>query len=366
MKNKLIILLATTGVLLFSACKPDPIVNGPTPSGIDGGVLVSTFAGINIADIKFIDKKTGFVIGSDSMANRLYVTNDSMKTWQDHTLPNYTYFSAFKVLNKGYIYALLTSKSNNETFFCSSTDLGKNWQQYDLSKSESGIENILIGDVLMLNEQEGFLIGYEQPTFQNDSLGLIFKTINGGVSWNRVYAYKISSGYHPIYLNDIIQTSASSILVAGRILIDFNKYKNILIESVDNGITWQEKRLNIPDFLKPENIQTDGTIYALGYSSENYNLSYILKKSPGNQLFDTLKIADSGTVFMNIDVLNNNTAIYCKSSIAYISTTDFKTETPILVPNAGLSGIVNTSWLFTEKDFIIGTSNGNLYRYKLK
>lgn len=111
-----------------------------------------------------------------------------------------------------------------------------------------------------LNAFTGFFCGGEK-----DKTGYIFKTIDGGISWHKVYSSDSKSLYDIFILNDTIAYSCGD--------------KLLLLKSKDNGNTWQE--VIYPFTPKPYNILPLRCIFGnyrfmMIIGGENYDAGNVL------------------------------------------------------------------------------------------
>ncbi|MEN7546854.1 YCF48-related protein [Rapidithrix thailandica] len=135
-----------------------------------------------MADIRFQDENTGYVVGSVNSVGIIIRSTDGGLNWapvevdpitllQDNPLNTITFAENNTVLLSGGTY------DNGQIL--KSTDGGENWTGLSLSSK------VMITD-LVIKGNEGFAIGNNGQTNASTEKGELFKTLDKGVSWSKV------------------------------------------------------------------------------------------------------------------------------------------------------------------------------------
>jgi photosystem II stability/assembly factor-like uncharacterized protein len=134
--------------------------------------------------ISFMNPDLGFVMSSGSICK----TTDGGNSWvcyNDFQMITILTSLFFLDSTTGYSFGLgLENPPAAETIFLKTTDCGLTWSLQNL-----GIPNVLTS-VFFVNPEVGYAAGYE---------GLIFKTINGGETWDISRSGRINTGSLPYF-----------------------------------------------------------------------------------------------------------------------------------------------------------------------
>ncbi len=228
-------------------------------------------------EVKFATDSLGFAAGADG---NIYVTTDQGTSWNPS-------FSGVAPSSNVYGLAvggnLASNPRSNATvyaageggFMARTTNSGATWSKLGLSLAREEMRK-----VIFLNDMFGYAVGGSATTA--DSLGVLFTTTDGGVTWNLNSVnpkYRIYSGYFP---------SANVGYVASR-------GGSGVWKTTDGGATWAQ--LTTP-VSSTTNIWYD-TRFA------NDNVGYLCDGS-GN----IVKTTDGGTTWTLLPDPHGTTAIY--------------------------------------------------------
>lgn len=111
----------------------------------------------NINSLNFLNESVGIAAGNNG---QLKITTNGGGKWYDKNVSSGT--GIFKYVNSNFLIGVSNS-------FYKSSDNGNTWKNYP-------IENRNFNDISFINEKIGFVV--------SDS-GIIYKTVNGGINWNK-------------------------------------------------------------------------------------------------------------------------------------------------------------------------------------
>lgn len=211
-----------------------------------------------IQDFDFSTDKAGWVL----LEGQLLLTTKAGQTWTDITPPlmeGMQIGDAFFAGNNGW--AVLTRPAGESVSYelAVTTDSGGNWQVQDLTLFSADEAYILpqASHLFFLDAQTGWLV-IRQASSVNFSLGFLFRTTDGGLTWERL---SIPIG-EPVFF----ETAELGWTMGG-------VSGDELYRTRDGGRTWQPVPLPAPDLppaLRPSDVipPTDGTITRLDQVSE--------------------------------------------------------------------------------------------------
>lgn len=166
------------------------------------------FDGTSMFGIYFEDNNIGYATG---VRGRIIKTTDGGNTWSEHS-PTYSTFNEIKVFESGIGFA----RSSNGYF--KTTDYGNSWV------FASAVDHYsFCSGSFFINENVGYSIG-------NGSVEDLFKTTDGGVSWNKLYDPENNMDG----LNEVFFIDENNGFISG----GFNTRK--ILKTTDGGITWFE------------------------------------------------------------------------------------------------------------------------------
>ena len=205
----------------------------------DSGFFKSTNGGANWDKISdeimrsfwFINKKEIWGGGKNILVPSLVHSTDSGITWNDLIERNYPYSSEdyikVEFINHDTGWICTQNPNSSNSYVVKSIDGGKTWNSQNIKTDQSAL------DMIMLNENSGFLIGEN---------GMIYKTTDGGQNW-------ISKSSGTSYrLTNISFTNKDYGWIVGYSIGDTT---SIILKTTDSGDSWTTQYLNIANvYLK--------------------------------------------------------------------------------------------------------------------
>lgn len=298
-------------------------------TGVRGRIIKTTDGGNNwvshsdnyndFNDLKIFDSGTGFA----RSGNNFYKTTDFGDNWSYISSANhYTYCSGFYFVNEniGYSIGGGTNSISGDVF--KTTDGGNTWNQLNIYVDEG------LSSVFFIDENVGFISGgFNQKK--------VMKTIDGGNNWTQVSNQVFG---HIQFTNDLIG-------YGNRI----GNYYGAMYKTTDGGDTW-----NISLELEGEDINAfDFTDENNGYFVGDQGLIY--KTNDGGSNWEELEIPYEWYIQVK----------FYSKNVGYVADEDgklYKTE------NGGVSWeyltqqyIINSIELIDDKIYTAGT-NGKIYR----
>ncbi|MDQ7818244.1 MAG: YCF48-related protein [Melioribacteraceae bacterium] len=336
----------------------------------DGGVTwISTISkpGSIIRNFNFIDKDTGWFISSSSGKSTLFGTVNGgdewtiIKTFYEET-PRYIYFTD---KNNGYtFYSKTYSLSDYRSYLLKTTDGGFNWSSTVFEDNNNDIYRLQVikGDVhdtvFIFGSVSNFLkstdngITWESNNFEeyktagkifrmiNSNVGFtgcihrsIFKTVNGGKSWNKKYQVVPTSavvlnttngGQDWNYVDNNDMIGWGTVDYSRRIdfvdintgyfkpMITYNPPPQTIFKTTNGGITWELTDLIV-------------SMYALNFYNADFGMAAGFKvinneikgcvfiTKDGSATFDTVLVGDGGSI-NSIEFHKNDPAkVWCSS-----------------------------------------------------
>jgi photosystem II stability/assembly factor-like uncharacterized protein len=204
----------------------------PGPVGLLGEEIV------NLKDFHLVTATEGWLL----LTGRLYWTKQSGQSWSEITPSNLEQLEIqavwFVDTQSGWLVLTGIEKPGVLNYVLAQTaDGGRTWQFTPLSLFAAGAPRPPIGAVYLyfLDSQTGWLV-LKQATSSNFSQGILFRTTNGGVTWNQL-ALPIGE---PVYF----VTPQLGWTVGG-------PAGDQLYHTIDGGQIWQAQRVGQAE-LKPE------------------------------------------------------------------------------------------------------------------
>lgn len=266
----------------------------------DGYILKTLDGGINwtqsyntydrLSSVYFKNDSTGYATGpSGSLLN----TTDTGRTWKEIS------FSApfGSRLNKITFVSDLVGYAVGQSFMLKTVDGGLSWIQQPSPLS------VYLSDVLFLNQDIGFAIG-------DFNSGAIFKTSDGGASWNQLDYGGLTGSLVAMSVN---HTTNKLIIVGSQGLGTIGNGRFILT-SIDEGLTWKRESDNYNYNFYASQFLNNQAIFIAGESGKIYK-----SKDKGeswrelnfysqNPITDALFFINEskGFIFNNKDLINGD------------------------------------------------------------
>ena len=166
-------------------------------------------AGTSLYGIHFLDSNVGFATGA---RGRIIKTTDGGNTWSQNS-PTYNNINKIHLFDSGIGYI---QAGNN---FFKTLNEGKDWSQVGTPNHYSYCSNFYF-----VNENIGYSIGGGTTSISGD----VFKTTDGGITWNKL-GIEVDEG-----LSSIFFINENTGFISG----GFNQKK--VMKTIDGGITWQQ------------------------------------------------------------------------------------------------------------------------------
>lgn len=161
-----------------------------------------------IADLHFVSADTGFAVGEDK--GTILRTLDGGNNWDEFKTSNNSVLrSVFFINNNGFVVGgSVTGGTSSRGLLLRTTDYGDSWEEL-YNFSHYSLEKVYFYD-----DQTGFILGLD---------GTIFKTIDGGITWDSVHTGITDYLYDIFFINENI----------GWLCADWSLYK-----TTNGGISW--------------------------------------------------------------------------------------------------------------------------------
>ncbi|HOE05185.1 MAG TPA: YCF48-related protein [Bacteroidales bacterium] len=197
--------------------------------------------------VYFYDNQTGYVAGDIGGYPCIYKTTDSGETWLQKTVnASYDYYLRsidFVTPNIGFAVGFLYTGNpdfENHSGILKTTDGGETWNEQDF-----GNINARLTSVYFLNSQIGFIVGGQYHINGQDK-GIVFKTINGGQTWQStlietsqrlesVYFINEQTGYIFGIFGKILKTTDGGFSWSQTDTI-WTFFYSVYFSSIDNGV----------------------------------------------------------------------------------------------------------------------------------
>jgi photosystem II stability/assembly factor-like uncharacterized protein len=187
----------------------------------DGGITYQDVTppglGSKINDVQFVDMNTGYLShwggNIDSIQFTIWKTTDCSNSWNNvFTVP--AFINCLFFLNPDYGY--IVAQDNNNVY--KTTDGGTTWSPVPITGNR-------VQSVYFLNTQTGYGLS-------NDRL---WKTINGGASWQVAY-----NADYDIRFFKVQFTSNQYGYIVGNKTYDRGNEREIILKTIDGGYSWEE------------------------------------------------------------------------------------------------------------------------------
>lgn len=256
--------------------------NGKILKTTDGGLtwhLKRDLDGYSLGDIFFINDKLGWIIYSYPDSSVLLKTENSGETWEEYSLPFFSWKITFLDGNTGF--------AIGDTNYCYRTvNGGKEWQQIDISLPDT---SVIATDIFFLNDKKGWILTRNEKGAQFGNY--LLTSDDGGINWS-VYNRLKNEGYSNIAFFDSTNGIITQMIGAayysndaGKTWIRTQKESNsswelIMTDSItawisgfgthlttDKGKTWQKIETNTTEHLYDIYFLNN----SIGYSFGSFN-----------------------------------------------------------------------------------------------
>ena len=224
----------------------------------------------NLSKVYFVDDKNGWLAGNVSvgqfdnlLAKSIYNTNNGGKTWQKVTVPfpKDAYIQDLFFINKSVGWIQLQTDAEcweggkMQSWILKTMDGGKTWHSIFNQEDKSHYKKIIF-----VSETEGWMIGTKSPTGCVYEKGLLYKTKDGGKTWNNL-ADRVVNQTKQKWFSDILVENSQKIIVSTA---------SEFFRTEDGGKTWTKFNADFyDDFLKIVIAGTEEFIGSIGKLTEN-------------------------------------------------------------------------------------------------
>mgnify|MGYP005991046201 CR=1 FL=1 len=220
---------------------------------------ISQLDSVYFEQIRFIDKKVGYICGSP---NKLYKTIDGGFTWKDISLKDKSYFLVYGMYfsdrNKGYFSGMYRTQKGMFSEIYKTENGGENWEL--VHKIKGAISNIKkIGNTIYgiggsivkdLDKKNNYKTVYKDTTKQVGFIRDITINKNNNIKAISFNGYLLSKSNSDWNVEQITKNRLRSIsylndvwLIAG----DSIKEPNHVFKSIDNGNSWTPIKTKAPN-----------------------------------------------------------------------------------------------------------------------
>jgi len=243
-----------------------------------------------------IDATTGWAIGSlVRIGDHILYTADGASTWKDVTPPEEQALNADRKLAIGFFqdaktawvtYALVTGYPvPTRAVVWRTSDGGVTWQASQPLDLTGLSEIYEPSDLQLVAGQTGWLLAHVGVGMNHDYV-VIYRTVDGGVSWSRVIDPYTDGGIQSCSKNGMLFTDATHGWLTG----DCNGVKAgaLLYKTNDAGSTWQEVTLpepaSYPGLFSVESMVACGSYDPFFFSNDAGYLSVNCQDFSGTQI----------------------------------------------------------------------------------
>jgi len=260
----------------------------PSPAGIDAPII----EGPSIVNIEMLDEVFGWAVTEQKIIR----TNDGGVTWYDVTPPGlneagYLVFADFLDTDHAWVQFPDMNLYPNGGKFYRTSDGGLTWDQFDTPFSG--------GSLHFVDESNGWMMA-DLGVGAGSMAVSIFKTANGGATWERAYSNdpNIEGAGDSLPLggikNFILPLDADTAWVGGVIYAPGETY---LYRSSDGGKTWSNVQIALPEGAS----QSELSVIAIEFLTETDGLLAIRKMSETPELL-IYKTTDGGNTWERLIV----------------------------------------------------------------
>lgn len=167
-----------------------------------------------------------FALGGDGSGNATIVKSmDGGTTWSDLFWPGIKTVYGMDFISDD---TAVVSTAGAEVY--RTNNGGSSWSQMTVNTGSTSIYPILLGDVKMMTNKIGFIVGFASGVYDDR---FILKTTDGGYNWNRINI-GLTEGASDVYTDLNIINSNEIVITGGSV----NDNVGFVIRSKDGGVTW--------------------------------------------------------------------------------------------------------------------------------
>ena len=222
-----------------------------TNAGTSWTKLTTPNSSYNHGKFHFFDALNGIAAGgSPSTIGTLIKTTDGGATWTDIPVTGLSsvYDIEFVDNATGYLCGY-----NNNIF--KTTDGGATWVNQPVTIATPANNAILLAKIEFINASVGYCVGFSISYDKN----FIFKTTNGGATWNQLTSPAQTDSTADVYTSFFAPNVNEIYIVGGNVANN----TSTLLKSTDGGISWSNIALNTHRLFASTYIQNSSFIVGL-------------------------------------------------------------------------------------------------------
>ncbi len=203
-----------------------------TNAGASWTKLTTPNSSYNYGQFYFFDALNGIAGGSTpSRTGSIIKTTDGGTTWTEVPVPGMSsiYDILFLDNSTGYICGY-----DNNIF--KTTDGGATWVNQPVTITTPANNTILLAEIEFINSTVGYCVGYSINYDKN----FIFKTTNGGATWNQLPSPAQTAATADVYTSFFAVSANELYIVGGNV----NDNTSTLLKSTDGGNSWSNVAVN--------------------------------------------------------------------------------------------------------------------------
>jgi len=244
-----------------------------------------------------------------------------------------------------------------------STDGGETWERKNCGLSNSWIWSIHVSpedpNEVVIGIGGGEVSGWGLPISGQYLDGGIFRTTDGGDSWNRVDV-GTNDNFSAYRIIASARENPSLLIISGFNMYDRGKSLGFA-KSKDGGKTWetfaQEFRLEGIDYF---DISSDGSVIYAAAS----NIFKILKSEDGGNSWSEYNLDTSGYAIA-VSPSDSERVLFSRTTGGFLSTDGLKTETQVIeLPTEGHERITDIVFAPSDSNIVYLITSGSYDLYK--
>ena len=208
--------------------------------------------------IDFIDETVGYAVADDTSGNVILKSQDGGFTWSIQEVFTDSIINALYVVDENCVYAIGRNSNGSDT------RQGLIWKTFDGGTSWNVISpdltNKTFNSVSFTDTEVGIITGYDSNIYKV----LILKTVDGGNTWDEITIPEFSNLYDFKFIND-----STGYFVAETENDDLREY--FLCATTDTFNTWIIKTRS-PNQIQPYFVRNDDNIFAVMTDSVSINI----------------------------------------------------------------------------------------------